>query len=49
MEKRIRERAASRGRNVQGMKVLHVDPKEYKQGTRYRVDLEARKLAKLSA
>jgi hypothetical protein len=48
MEKRIRERAASRGRNVQGMKVLHVDPKEYKQGTRYRVDLEARKLAKLS-
>jgi hypothetical protein len=48
MEKRIRERAASRGRDVQGMKVLHVDPNEYKQGTRYRVDLEVCKLAKLS-
>ena len=49
MEKRIRERAATRGRDVQKMKVLHLDPNEYKQGTRYRVDLEARKLAKLSA
>jgi hypothetical protein len=48
MEKRIRERAAFRGRDVQEMKVLHVDPKDYEQGTRYQVDTKAGKLTKRS-
>ena len=48
LEKRIRERAAFRGRDVQGLKVLHVDPSEYKQGTRYQVDTKAGKLTKRS-
>jgi hypothetical protein len=46
LERRIRERATSRGRDVKGLKVLHVDPKEYEPGTRYRVDIEAGKLTK---
>ena len=48
IERRIRDRATSRGRDVKGLKVLHVDPKEYEQGTRYGVDLEAGKLTKRS-
>jgi hypothetical protein len=45
LEKRIRERATSRGRDASGLKVLHVDPAEYVQGIHYRVDLAAGKLA----
>jgi hypothetical protein len=46
LEKRIRARAAFRGRDVQGMKVLHVDPSEYELGIHYRVDVAAGKLAR---
>ncbi len=48
LERRIRERATSRSRDVNGLKVLHVDPREYDQGMRYRVDVEAGKLVKHS-
>jgi hypothetical protein len=44
MERRIRERSVSSGREVSGLVVLHVDPKTYKMGAVYQVDVGAKKL-----
>lgn len=44
MEKRIRERAASRGRDVHKLSILHVEPKSYKLGAQYQVDVKTKKL-----
>jgi hypothetical protein len=44
MERRIRERSVSSGREVSGLALLHVDPKTYKMGTVYQVDVGAKKL-----
>jgi hypothetical protein len=44
MEKRIRERAALRGRDVSSFRVLHVETGEYVAGICYRVNLDTGKL-----
>jgi hypothetical protein len=37
-----RERSVSSGRPVSGLAILHVDPKTYKMGAVYQVDLGAK-------
>lgn len=44
MERRTRERATSRGRDVHKLALLHVDPKTYRPGAFYRVDVKAKAL-----
>ena len=44
MERRIRERSVSSGRDISGLAVLHVDPNAYKMGAVYPVDVGAKKL-----
>ena len=44
MERRIRERSVSTGRDGSGLGVLHVDPNTYKMGAVYQVDVGAKKL-----
>lgn len=44
MEGRTRERASSRGRDINGLAILHVDPKTYKLGAFYQIDVRAKKL-----
>jgi hypothetical protein len=44
MEKRTRQRAKSRGRDISGLTLLHVDPETYKLGAFYEVNLRTKKL-----
>jgi hypothetical protein len=44
MERRTRERAASRGRDVRELPLLHVDRKSYKLGALYQVDVRTKTL-----
>jgi hypothetical protein len=44
MERRTRERARSRGRDIKGLALLHIDPKTHRQDAFYKVDVEAKTL-----